>query len=285
MPSIAAVTLPGPLVDATWLARHAGEVAIADCRWYLDGRSGREAHRAGHIPGAVWLDIDTDLAGPPSPAGGRHPLPAPERFAAALGVAGIGDDTPVVAYDDAGGSIAARLWWMLDALGHPAAVLDGGIGAWTGPLATGDGSRAPAHPTPREWPAGAVLTDAQVHPATRERDLVLLDARVAARYRGEDTSVDPRPGHIPGAVSAPWPDNLGPDGRMLAPERLRRRLGSLGADGSRPVGASCGSGVTACHDLLAMAVAGLPPGRLYVGSWSAWSADPQNPVATGGAPG
>lgn len=274
-------------MDATWLAANAGDVAIADCRWYLDGRSGRDAHRAGHIPGAVWLDTDADLADAPSPAGGRHPLPDPQRFAAAMGAAGIGDRTPVVAYDDAGGSIAARLWWMLSVLGQPAAVLDGGIGAWEGPLAAGDRATRPqpAHFTARQWPAEATLTAAQVHPASRGRDLILLDARVAARYRGEDTSVDARPGHIPGALSAPWPDNLGPDGRMLPAGALRERFAALGADGARPVGASCGSGVTACHDLLAMAVAGLPAGRLHVGSWSAWSADPANPVALGAAPG
>lgn len=279
------MTLPGPLVDAAWLAAHAHEIAIADCRWYLDGRSGREAHRAGHIPGAVWLDIDTDLAGPPSPAGGRHPLPDPDRFAAAMGAAGVGDDTPVVAYDDAGGSIAARLWWMLSALGRPAAVLDGGIGTWEGPLATGEGARPAARFTARPWPEEAVLSTAAVHPDRRDPDLLLLDARVTARYRGEDTSIDARPGHIPGALSAPWPENVGADGRMLPAADLRARFGSLGADGHRPVGVSCGSGVTACHLLLARAVAGLPPGRLYVGSWSAWSADPANPVTLGPVPG
>jgi thiosulfate/3-mercaptopyruvate sulfurtransferase len=274
-------------VSADWLADHLGDVVVADVRWYLDGRSGRDAHRAGHIPGAVFVDVDTDLAAPPDPHGGRHPLPAPEEFAAALARLGIGDGTPVVAYDDAGGSTAARLVWMLRAIGSPAALLDGGLPAWTGGLEEGEVTPRPRHRTAVPWPADRVVDTARVRAEIGDPGGLLLDARVHGRYTGEAPApVDPRPGHIPGARSAAWPDNLAADGRLAAPEVLRARFTALGAADAATVTAYCGSGVTACHDLLALEHAGFPGARLYVGSWGAWAGDPALPVETGegGAP-
>lgn len=264
----------GPLVSAPWLAAHLAEVRIVDVRWYLDGRSGRAAYEAGHLPGAVWLDIDTELSEPASPQAGRHPLPSPERFAAALGGVGIAPGTPVVAYDDAGGSIAARLWWLLDALGEPAAVLDGGLGAWQGPQTTEVPDVAPVARAPRPWPAERFVTADEVAAG----GAVLYDARTAARYAAGDPAIDPRAGHVPGALSAPWAGNLDDAGRFLPAEMLRQRFA---AAAGRSAVAYCGSGVTACHDLLAMRIAGLTDLALYPGSWSQWGADASRPVESG----
>ncbi len=272
--------VPGPLVDAPWLAAHLDEVLVADVRWSLGGGADRAGYAAGHLPGAVFVDLDADLAAPSSPEGGRHPLPTPEAFADAMGRLGIGDDAPVVAYDDAGGSIAARLWWMLDAIGHRAAVLDGGLAAWTGPLEAGPVTPHGARFTSRLWPEDRFVGTDAVDGLRSDPGALLVDARTAARFRGEDTSTDPRPGHVPGSTSAPWADNLGADGRFRPPTELRERFAALGADAADVVVASCGSGVTACHDLLALRLAGIGPTRLYVGSWSAWSADPDRDVAT-----
>jgi thiosulfate/3-mercaptopyruvate sulfurtransferase len=273
--------LPGPLVDGAWLAEHLGEVRVADVRWYLDGRSGRDAYLAGHIPGAVWIDIDTELSDPPGPRG-RHPLPSPQRFASALSRAGIGDGVPVVAYDDTGGAIAARLWWLLSMLDHPVAVLDGGLAAWTGPLETEPVEPSPATFTPRPFPPEPLADADQVAEAVDRDDTVVVDARPADRYAHGDPSIDPRPGHVPGASSAPWAGNLGPDGRLLPPADLRARYRSLGVTPDQEVVAYCGSGVTACHDLLALTVADLGSRhRLYPGSWSEWGADPSRPAAVG----
>ncbi|CAM3811433.1 sulfurtransferase [Nocardiopsis rhodophaea] len=275
------------VVTASWLARNIDAVRVADVRFYLDGRSGRDAYLGGHLPGAVFADVDTDLAAPPTTGGGRHPLPTPGDFAAALGRLGIGDDTPVVAYDDAGGSMAARLVWMLRVLGGSAALLDGGIQAWTGALETGAVTPEPRPRTPRPWPADRVVDTATVRSATADPSQLLLDARVHGRYTGaEPAPVDARAGHIPGARSAAWPDNLAEDGHFAAPERLRERFAALGADTATTVTAYCGSGVTACHDLLALEHAGFTGARLYPGAWSAWAADGELPVETGdGAPG
>ena len=271
----------GPLVDAAWLREHRDDVRIVDVRWYLDGRSGHEAYLSGHIPGAVWADIDRELSAPPGPIVGRHPLPAPADFAAAMGRLGIGDDAVVVAYDDASGSIAGRLWWMLDSLGVRAYVLDGGISTWIGALDR-DGPVQPERAvfSPREWPAERFV-DADRVDAVR-RAGALLDARSFARFTGDEPSVDAVPGHIPGARSAPWAENLDPEtGRFLPADVLRRRFTALGVeDGSRAV-ALCGSGVTACHDLLALRLAGFGESALYAGSWSGWSSDTDRPVALG----
>jgi thiosulfate/3-mercaptopyruvate sulfurtransferase len=271
----------GPLVDAAWLRQHRDEVRIVDVRWYLDGRSGHEAYLSGHIPGAVWADIDRELSAPAGPIVGRHPLPSPPDFAAAMGRLGIGDADVVVAYDDASGSIAARLWWMLDSLGMRAYVLDGGISTWIGALdREGAVQPEPAVFSPREWPAGRFVDADQVD--ARRRAAALLDARSFARFTGDEPSVDAVPGHIPGARSAPWTENLDPEtGRFLPADVLRRRFTAIGVEDGSPAVALCGSGVTACHDLLALRLAGFAEGALYAGSWSGWSSDSDRPVALG----
>jgi thiosulfate/3-mercaptopyruvate sulfurtransferase len=275
----------GPLVSADWLREHLADVAVVDVRWYLqvpgaeDGRSGLREYEAGHIPGAVWLDIDSDLSAPANGITGRHPLPAESTFAGTLGRMGIPDGKPVVAYDDSGGAQASRLWFMLDALGEPAAVLDGGLAAWKqagGELTAEVPVPFPAQRAVREWPAHR-FADAAATAAAGAAGTAILDARTTDRYE-DGGPIDPRPGHIPGAVSAPWQDNLGEDGRFRSPSDLRQRFASIGDDGAI---AYCGSGVTACHDLLAMELAGIHNGRLYVGSWSQWGADAQRPAEQG----
>ena len=268
----------GPLVEAGWLEANTGSVVIADVRWYLDGRSGREAYDRGHIPGARFVDLDADLSGPPTRAGGRHPLPSPEDFAETMGRLGISDSTAVVAYDDAGGVMASRLWWMLDSLGGAAAVLDGGIDAWTSGLQTAEPSWSPARFTSRPWPAHRLATIDEVDVARSDPASLVIDARSVERYRGDPNNIDPRFGHIPGAVSMQVGDNLR-DGQLRPAAELRARYAEAGA-GDRAVIAYCGSGVSACHDLLAIRRAGLGDGRLFVGSWSAWGSDPDRPVAT-----
>ena len=266
-----------PIVDDVWLNAHLDEVVLADVRWYLDGRSGRAAYDSGHLPGAVFVDLDARLAAHGDPSEGRHPLPEPSAFAAAMGSLGIGDDDTVIAYDDAGGVIAARLVWMLRATGHAAALLDGGIAAWKGPLERAAAVRSACRFTPRDWPAERLASiDDAADPAN-----VVIDARPRERFRGEPDPVDPRSGHIPGATSVPCREHLDESGRLLGVAELRRRLGAAGVDASRPVVSYCGSGVTACHNLLVMEHAGLGAGRLYPGSWSQWSQDPARPVATG----
>lgn len=259
-------------------------VVVADTRWYLDGRSGAEAHAAGHIPGAVFVDLDRWLAGPPSAAAGRHPLPEPEIFAAGMSAAGIADDSLVVAYDDAGGVIAARIVWMLRTLGVEAAVLDGGIGAWQRAhpgqaLESGAGDVRPASFIARSWPDAALASIDETQRAAADGTAVVLDARTIDRYRGETEPVDARAGHIPGAQSLSCRDNVAVDGTLLSIDTLRDRLTALGA-ADRAVISYCGSGVTACHTLLALEHAGFAPGRLYSGSWSQYAADPARPLAT-----
>lgn len=269
-------------VTPAWLAQYRDTVAVADVRWYLDGRSGRDAYLAGHIPGAVFVDVDTDLAAPPTSEGGRHPLPDPRDFAASLAALGIGDTTPVVAYDDSGGATAARLVWMLRVLGSPAAVLDGGIQAWEGPLETGNPAPPRRHRTPVPWPPDRVADTATVREELDDPDRLVLDARTRGRFTGsEPAPVDARPGHVPGARNAAWQDNLTAGGGFADPAVLRERFAALGADTADTVTAYCGSGVTACHDLLALERAGYTRTRLYPGSWSAWGADPELPAETG----
>ncbi|GAA4922067.1 sulfurtransferase [Actinoplanes utahensis] len=254
-----------PVVDVSWIRGR--PVVLADVRWYLDGRSGRAAYERGHLPGAVFIDLDAALAGPASPAEGRHPLPDPEVFAAAMSAAGINDQDPVIGYDDAGGVVAARLVWLLRAIGHDAALLDGGLTAWPGELSTEVPSRPPASFTARPWPADrlASLEEAAAGPA------IVLDARDRPRFRGDTEPVDPRAGHIPGARNLPCRDNVGADGRFLPVADLRERFAAAGVDGAADVISYCGSGVTACHNLIALEHAGLGPGRLYPGSWSQYS--------------
>ena len=268
----------GPLVDAGWLAANGDSVVIVDVRWYLDGRSGREAYDRGHIPGARFVDLDADLSGSPTTAGGRHPLPSSENFAATMGRLGISDGTTVVAYDDVGGVVASRLWWMLDSLGGAAAILDGGIDSWPDSLETVAAAWAPATFTARPWPAERFATIDEVDAARTDPGSLVIDARSVERYRGEPNAIDPRFGHIPGAVSMQVGDNLR-DGKLLQASELRTRYAEVGAQ-DRSVIAYCGSGVSACHDLLAIRRAGLDDGRLFVGSWSAWGSDPDRPLAT-----
>ena len=294
-----------PLVQVDELASWIGDrnLVIVDLRWYL-GRpgDGRAAYDAGHIPGAIFIDLDEDLADPNgfgSP--GRHPLPTPEAFAERMSAAGIGDAMRVVGYDDVGGWVAARLWWMLDNLGfgkreidgESVGVLDGGIGAWVAsgrPLSTETPAAVAEGAAPRlslEGPWSRVIARGELR--GRLGSVTLLDARGAPRYRGEVEPVDPIAGHIPTAISAPYDVNLGAEGRFEDGAALAATYGTLGvtadaAAAGRDTVISCGSGTSACHHALAMRVAGLPDPILYVGSYSDWSRSGE-PVATGAAPG
>ncbi|MFF3013988.1 sulfurtransferase [Streptomyces sp. NPDC057939] len=256
---------------------------LLDVRWQLGGPDQRPAYEAGHLPGAVYVDLDRELAGPPG-SGGRHPLPDPEAFAAAMRRAGVGSDTPVVVYDGGQGWAAARAWWLLRWTGHPAVrVLDGGLAAWT--AAGGEVTSDTPNPTEGDFkpnPGVLGLLDADGAAALARAGL-LLDARAGERYRGEVEPIDRIGGHIPGAVSAPTTENVTQDGRFLPAGALRARFEALGADGDTPVGVYCGSGVSGAHEVLALEVAGIPA-ALYAGSWSQWSSDPERPVATGPDP-
>lgn len=263
-------------------------LVVADVRWYLDGRDGRAAYETAHLPGAVWVDLEGQLSGHDRPATeGRHPFPAPAAFAAAMGSLGIGDDTVVVAYDDTGGLTAGRLVVMLRMLGRDAAVLDGGLPAYIAdghPVESGPGAApSPAAFTAREWPADR-LVDADTAVAHASRGGALLDARPRERFTGELVAIDPRPGHIPGARSAPWSAVLASDGRFPAPDELRAHYAELGVDGHATHSgtiAYCGSGVSACMNVVAMEVAGFAPPQLFVASFSGWSADPDRAVEVG----
>ena len=282
---------------------------LLDLRWRLGGPPGSELYQAGHIPGAAFVDLDRDLAGPPG-TGGRHPMPLTADFQAAMRRAGVSDERLVVVYDDADSTAAARAWWLLGYFGHPSVrVLDGGFRAWTTaghPVEAGPSEQVPGDFTAR--PGQLPLLDAG-RAAALAGTGVLLDARAAQRYRGETEPVDKVAGHIPGAVSAPTTENVNPDGTFLSARDLAARFAALGAvavpatpgadaaDATLPgavssetetetetVGVYCGSGVTAAHEALALALAGIPA-ALYVGSWSNWITDPSRPIATGGEPG
>lgn len=269
------------LVSTAWLDEHLADasVVVADCRWYLgDSEGGRRAYATSHIPRAIYFDLEEDLSARDGP--GRHPLPDRDDFARVLEGKGISTGSTVVAYDDRGGAVAARLWWMLRWLGHEAsAVLDGGFTAW---IAEG----RPTTTAIEFAPSGSFAVRAPLARTIDREDVAavigttrIIDARDAARYRGETEPVDPVAGHIPTAVSLPYTGNLGIDDRFLATDALRSRY-AAGADTTIVY---CGSGVTACHNLLAMHVAGVAGGILYPGSWSDWSVA-GGAVATGDSP-
>ncbi|MFE2179856.1 sulfurtransferase [Streptomyces sp. NPDC059455] len=266
---------------------HGGPAPVVlDVRWRLGDPHGHEHYRAGHIPGARYVDLDTELAAPPTPADGRHPLPDPARLQRSARRWGLTTDRPVVVYDDNGNTAAARAWWLLRWAGvERVSLLDGALTAWRAaglPVETGE----PAPPA-----EGDVLLTTGRLPvldadaaAEVARTGVLLDARAAERYWGETEPVDPRAGHIPGARSAPTGDNLAPDGTFHSVDELARRFAALGADGATEVGVYCGSGVTAAHTVAALARVGITA-ALYPGSWSAWSSDTTRPAAVGAAAG
>ena len=264
-------------------------ITLLDVRWRLGGPPGRELYDAGHIPMARFVDLDRDLAAPPG-EGGRHPMPAAADFERAMQRAGVRDGRPVVVYDDADSTAAARAWWLLRYFGHSSVrVLDGGFRAWSAggypsvfPGFTGEERpfAPPGRFTARPGQLGLLDADAA---AALARTGLLLDARAGERYRGEAEHVDPVAGHIPGAVSAPTSENVNPDGTFKSSADLAARFRSLGASAGREVAAYCGSGVTAAHEVLALTLAGIPA-ALYVGSWSNWITDPNRPVATGPTP-
>jgi len=271
------------LVDPAWVQAHR-EARLLDVRW-TPSTPGRPAppagqkYEEGHIPGAAFVDLDRDLSQPGGP--GRHPFPSEEQFARVLSRLGIGEGTHAVVYDEGHSSIAARLWFMLRAFGHRrASVLDGGLRAWkeAGLALTKEAPRIEPAPLRKLKLDRSLLADVS---EVQARKTVVLDARAPERYRGEVEPLDPKAGHIPGALNAPWASNLTAAQRFRPPEELRRLYEGYGAN----VIVSCGSGVTACHDALAMEVAGLPLPRLYVGSFSGWIEDPKRPVATGPEPG
>ena len=277
------------LIEPETLHAHLGDPdwVVVDCRFDLsDPEAGRRAYREGHIPGARYAHLNEDLSGPVTPVSGRHPLPDPHRLAERLGHWGIGEDSQVVVYDDMGGAIAARLWWLLGWLGHRAcAVLNGGLPAWRTkglPLsvdvpAPHEGTYRVLHEDALAWvDAGYVLANIV------SRYSLLIDARAASRFRGEAEPIDPVAGHVPGAVNLPLEGNLDERQRFRDPDSLKTQFAAVLGD--RPPSCAvhmCGSGVTACHNLLAMEIAHLPGSRLYAGSWSEWIRDPTRPVATG----
>jgi thiosulfate/3-mercaptopyruvate sulfurtransferase len=278
------------LISTADLAAHIDDPAwvVVDCRHDLMNlAAGRDAYASGHLPGAVFADIETVLSGAKNGADGvflgRHPLPNKEALLDALRGFGIGDATQVVAYDAHGGMFAARLWWLLRWLGHEAvAVLDGGMAAW-------DAAGQPLTTEVRTRPRGSLSVRAPFVPTVTVREVldnlesgkrIVIDARAADRYRGENETIDPVGGHIPGAKNRFFKDNLGPDGRFKDAAQLREEFGALIDDPEAAI-MQCGSGVTACHNLLALEVAGLPGAALYPGSWSEWVGDPARPVAKG----
>ena len=271
-------SLAAHLSDPDWIVfdvRH--DLAYPD--------KGRAAWQAAHVPGAYFMHLDADLSGAKTGANGRHPLPPTGDFAARMNRCGVAPGRQVVVYDDGGGSFAVRLWWMLRWLGHDrVSLLDGGFAAWKRENRPLDAQVPAARegrfvPRPME---GATVDTATVAARLRSPDMVLVDARAATRFMGENETLDPVAGHIPGAINRFWQHNLGHDGRFLPPEELRAEfLEELGDVAPSRVVHSCGSGVTACHNLFAMELAGLAGSRLYPGSWSEWCSDPARPVATG----
>ena len=276
------------LVDCATVAAHRDDPAwvIVDCRFQLtDTGAGRRSYAEGHLPGAVYAHLDEDLSGPVTADSGRHPLPDPGTLARRLCGWGVSQSSQVVVYDDAGGGVAARLWWLLRWLGHgTVALLDGGIEAWKAagkPLVNAEPlehrGNLEISPNNDLWWSVEKLGEEMA-----QRRILLVDARAAARFRGEDEPIDPIAGHVPGAVNRPFELNLDAAGRFRPASQLRTLwLQALGGMAAGSVVQMCGSGVSACHNLLAMEIAGLGGSRLYPGSWSEWIRDPGRAVATG----
>ncbi|MFD8973734.1 sulfurtransferase [Streptomyces sp. NPDC059593] len=272
-----------PIISASELQSESAGArppVLLDVRWTLAGPPGRPVYEAGHLPGAVYVDLDADLAGPAG-SGGRHPLPDVAAFGAAMRRAGVSAGRPVVVYDGGLGWGAARAWWLLRWTGHPdVRVLDGGLAVWTGELSEKTPEPEPGDFRPEPGALGLLDADGAAELA---RAGLLLDARAAERYRGDVEPIDRVGGHIPGAVSAPTTENVDADGRFLGAAALHDRFTALGAAEDTPVAVYCGSGVSGAHEVLALEIAGIPA-ALYAGSWSEWSGDPARPVATGPDP-
>jgi len=280
------------LVSCEWLANHASDsqVRVADVRWSLvEKDKGRTAYQEAHVPGAVFLDVDTDLAAPRGQGPGRHPLPAPASFAAAMSRAAIGPDTHVVAYDFGDGSTSARLWWLLRYFGHEqASVLDGGMARWIAERRPVE-SRVPSYaPTTfAAVPRPAMVVDATTVEGLRQNPrALLLDVRMPERYAGQREPIDPRAGHIPGARNRPYPENVrsAADPRFRAAGELRAAFAQLGAEGAERIACYCGSGINACQAVFALELAGVANALLYEGSWSDWCSVPARAMATGPRP-
>jgi thiosulfate/3-mercaptopyruvate sulfurtransferase len=282
----AGADLPLLVSAADLAALPPGRAVVVDCRFDLARpAAGRAAFLEGHIPGAGYAHLDEDLSSPPGPATGRHPLPDPAAFAATCGRLGISRDRWVIAYDDASGAFAARLWWLLRWAGHQAvSLLDGGFGAWRAaglPMESGPGTAAAAVFRPAA-DAEPTITAAELATALATGARQLVDVRAAERFTGQVEPIDPVAGHVPGAVNLPFTRALGPDQRFRPPGELREMYAPL-LEGRSPahVVFMCGSGVTACHGIFAMTLAGLPGAVLYPGSWSEWIRDPARPIAAG----
>jgi thiosulfate/3-mercaptopyruvate sulfurtransferase len=277
-----------PLVTVEWLQAnlHNPLVRIVDTRWYLmEPARGRTEYLEGHIPGAVYLSVDTDLSAPKGSGPGRHPLPSAEAFATTAGDAGISNDTLVVIYDLAQGAAGTRLWWLLRYFGHSQIVLlDGGWQAWQAaelPIEAGAATVAPAAFVATPHPE-MVVNASDVEQLRHAPNTLMLDARARERYEGLVEPIDSQAGHIPGAKSAPFSENITADGNMHQAQELRTRFAALGAEQAQTLVCYCGSGVSATQNLLALEIAGFSGGLLYEGSWSDWSSDPTRPVATDG---
>ncbi|KRF17318.1 3-mercaptopyruvate sulfurtransferase [Nocardioides sp. Soil797] len=269
--------MTGPLISTAELHQRLREVTLLDVRYRLGGPSGADEFRAGHIPGAAYVDLDRELASAPG-AGGRHPLPDPDVFMEAMRRAGVSNDRPVVVYDDWSGHAAARAWWLLRHHGHSdVRVLDGAWSAWL----AGGGERETGETTVRP---GTFTGEPGVMPVVEAESVtdvdVLIDARAPERYRGASEPIDPVAGHIPGAVNVPTGRNLASDGHFHGAGELREVYSEVGVTEDRSVAAYCGSGVTAAHDVLALELIGVSA-ALYPGSWSGWVTDPDRPVETG----
>ncbi|MFF0710707.1 sulfurtransferase [Gordonia sputi] len=254
---------------------------VLDVRWQLGGADGHARYRTGHIPGAVYVDLDSELAGPPSPEAGRHPLPEIDALTEAARSWGIDDTSPVVVYDDNGNLAAARAWWLLRWGGHrDVRLLDGGLAAWRDSgmrLSSGDTPVRPGNVTLQAGSLPVATIDDVAALGSDDSKTVLVDARAGERYRGEVEPIDPRAGHIPGAISLPTSENIDASGRFRAASDLRERFAQAGVTDGSAVVAYCGSGVNAAHEIAALEIAGLS-GTLYPGSWSQWSADPARPA-------